>query len=47
MLVLTFDLRQGFESADYLVGGYWVWGKLIENLADIGYPFLPSKEGIP
>lgn len=20
-----------------MVGGYWVWSKLIENLADIGY----------
>ena len=27
----------GLEAADYLVGGYWVWAKLIENLADIGY----------
>lgn len=28
---------QGFEAADYVVGGYWVWALLIENLADIGY----------
>ncbi|EKX47055.1 hypothetical protein GUITHDRAFT_159571 [Guillardia theta CCMP2712] len=28
---------QGFEAADFVVGGYWVWSKLIENLADIGY----------
>ena len=28
---------QGFEAADYVVGGYWVWSKMIENLADIGY----------
>ena len=28
---------EGFEAADYVVGGYWVWSKLIENLADIGY----------
>ena len=28
---------QGFEAADYLVGGYWVWAPLIENLADLGY----------
>ena len=27
----------GFEAADYLVGGYWVWAPLIENLADLGY----------
>ena len=28
---------QGFEAADYVVGNYWVWARLIENLADIGY----------
>ena len=28
---------QGFEAADFVLGGYWVWSKLIENLADIGY----------
>ena len=28
---------EGFEAADYVVGGYWVWSKMIENLADIGY----------
>ena len=28
---------QGFEAADYFMANYWVWGKLIENLADIGY----------
>jgi len=28
---------QGFEAADYVLGGYWVWGRLIENLADVGY----------
>jgi len=28
---------QGFEAADYVVGGYYVWSKVIENLADIGY----------
>lgn len=27
----------GLEAADYIVGGFWVWGKIIENLADIGY----------
>lgn len=26
-----------FSSADYLVFGFWVWAKLILNLADIGY----------
>ena len=28
---------QGFEAADYFMGNYWVFGKLIENLADVGY----------
>ena len=27
----------GMEAADYLVSGFWVWAKVIENLADIGY----------
>ena len=27
----------GLGAADYLVGGYWVWGKIIANLADVGY----------
>lgn len=27
----------GLEAADYLIGGFWVWGKIVENLADIGY----------
>ncbi|ORX54072.1 LACT-domain-containing protein [Hesseltinella vesiculosa] len=28
---------QGLTAADYLFTGYWVWGKVIENLAAIGY----------
>jgi len=28
---------QGFESADFFLGGYWLWGLMIEALADIGY----------
>ena len=27
----------GLEAADYVFAGYWVWGKVIENLAEIGY----------
>lgn len=27
----------GLGAADYFLGDYWVWGKMIENLADIGY----------
>ena len=28
---------QGFEAADYFFSTYWVWGKVIENLSDVGY----------
>mmetsp|Transcript_670 Transcript_670/g.1073 ORF Transcript_670/g.1073 Transcript_670/m.1073 type:complete len:691 (-) Transcript_670:39-2111(-) len=28
---------QGFEAADHFIATYWVWSKLIENLADVGY----------
>ena len=28
---------QGFEAADYFFPGYWVWNKVIENLAYLGY----------
>lgn len=28
---------QGLEAADYFVGGYWIWAKLIEQLGCIGY----------
>jgi phospholipid:diacylglycerol acyltransferase len=28
---------QGFEAADYFMANYWVFGKIIENLADLGY----------
>eukprot|EP01087_Luapelamoeba_hula_P011750 TRINITY_DN3236_c0_g1_i1.p1 TRINITY_DN3236_c0_g1~~TRINITY_DN3236_c0_g1_i1.p1 ORF type:complete len:763 (-),score=116.08 TRINITY_DN3236_c0_g1_i1:52-2340(-) len=27
----------GLEAADYFLPGYWVWGKMIQNLADLGY----------
>ena len=27
----------GFESADILIGNYWVWSRIIMNLADVGY----------
>ena len=27
----------GFEAVDYFLANYWVFGKLIENLADLGY----------
>ncbi|KAG0163365.1 hypothetical protein DFQ30_000277 [Apophysomyces sp. BC1015] len=28
---------QGLDAADYFITGYWVWAKIIENLAAIGY----------
>lgn len=28
---------QGFEAADFFVTGYWIWNKILENLAVIGY----------
>ncbi|KAI9294337.1 Lecithin:cholesterol acyltransferase [Neoconidiobolus thromboides FSU 785] len=28
---------QGLDAADYFVTGYWVWAKLIENFAILGY----------
>lgn len=30
-------VAQGFEAADYFMATYWVWDKLITNLADVGY----------
>jgi phospholipid:diacylglycerol acyltransferase len=32
---------QGFEAADFFMAGYWIWGKILENLAAIGYE--PNK----
>lgn len=28
---------QGFESSDFFVAGYWIWNKILQNLAVIGY----------
>lgn len=28
---------QGFEAADFFITGYWIWNKILENLAAIGY----------
>lgn len=28
---------QGFEAADFFVTGYWIWNKILQNLAVIGY----------
>lgn len=28
---------QGLESSDFIVPGYWMWSKIIQNLAEVGY----------
>lgn len=28
---------QGLEAADFILPGFWVWARMIENLAEIGY----------
>ncbi|KAI9812796.1 MAG: hypothetical protein M1826_002762 [Phylliscum demangeonii] len=28
---------QGFDATDFFVTGYWLWNKIVENLATIGY----------
>lgn len=28
---------QGFDAADFFITGYWIWGKILENLAALGY----------
>lgn len=28
---------QGFDATDFFVTGYWIWNKIFENLASIGY----------
>ncbi|EGV65759.1 phospholipid:diacylglycerol acyltransferase [Yamadazyma tenuis] len=28
---------QGFEAADFFIAGYWIWNKILQNLAVIGY----------
>ena len=28
---------QGFEAADFFMAGYWIWNKILQNLAVIGY----------
>ncbi|ANB15937.1 phospholipid:diacylglycerol acyltransferase [Sugiyamaella lignohabitans] len=35
----NFKLRaaQGMEAADFFVAGYWIWNKILENLAALGY----------
>ena len=28
---------QGFDATDFFITGYWIWNKVLENLAAIGY----------
>lgn len=28
---------QGFDAADFFIAGYWIWNKILQNLAVIGY----------
>ncbi|KAL6721198.1 phospholipid:diacylglycerol acyltransferase [Lecanora helva] len=28
---------QGFDAADFFITGYWIWNKILENLAVMGY----------
>lgn len=28
---------QGFDAADFFITGYWIWNKILQNLAVIGY----------
>lgn len=28
---------QGLESSDFVLPGYWMWSKIIQNLAEVGY----------
>lgn len=28
---------QGFDATDFFITGYWIWNKIVENLATIGY----------
>lgn len=28
---------QGFDATDFFITGYWIWNKVIENLASLGY----------
>ncbi len=28
---------QGFDATDFFITGYWIWNKIIENLASLGY----------
>lgn len=33
---------QGFDATDFFITGYWIWNKIIENLASLGYDPINS-----
>ena len=35
---------QGFDAADFFITGYWIWNKVLENLAAIGYSPVSSQD---
>ncbi|KPM40176.1 Phospholipid:diacylglycerol acyltransferase [Neonectria ditissima] len=35
--MLKLRAAQGFDATDFFVTGYWIWNKIFENLASIGY----------
>ncbi|ODV94472.1 hypothetical protein PACTADRAFT_60785 [Pachysolen tannophilus NRRL Y-2460] len=34
---ITLRAAQGFEASDFFMAGYWIWNKVLQNLAVIGY----------
>ena len=35
---------QGFDAADFFITGYWIWNKILQNLATIGYDPVCNDE---
>jgi len=33
---------QGFDATDFFITGYWIWNKIVENLASLGYDPINS-----
>ncbi|KAL2024816.1 hypothetical protein VTK56DRAFT_5637 [Thermocarpiscus australiensis] len=33
---------QGFDATDFFITGYWIWNKILENLASLGYDPINS-----
>lgn len=34
---LKLRAAQGFDATDFFITGYWIWSKIFENLASLGY----------